>query len=111
MGAVLRRFAANKAGLWSTVDIPVLTHTLEALRHPQSEFSILLWSLKKARARMLAATRSSCRAQLFAGLGVSGSQADGVEDGAEVAPVAAHRAFDSGFEFFEFLVEFGLAIG
>jgi hypothetical protein len=32
--AVLRRFAANKAGLRSTVEILVLTHTLDALRHP-----------------------------------------------------------------------------
>jgi hypothetical protein len=45
------------------------------------------------------------------GWGFAGSQADGVEDGAEVAPVAAHGAFDAGFELFKFLVQFGLTIG
>ena len=43
--------------------------------------------------------------------GFAGSQADGVEDGAEVAPVAAHCAFDAGLKLFEFLVKFGLAVG
>ena len=38
-------------------------------------------------------------------------QADGVEDGAEVAPVAAGRAFDGGFQLFDFVPAFGLAGG
>jgi len=39
------------------------------------------------------------------------SEADGVEDGAEVAPVAAHGAFDGGFQLFDFVVLVGLAGG
>ena len=43
--------------------------------------------------------------------GLGWGQADGVEDGAEVAPVAAHGAFDGGFELFDFVAVAGLRIG
>ena len=44
-------------------------------------------------------------------LGLARGEPDGVEYRAEVAPVAAHGAFDGGFQFFDFFPAFGLASG
>ena len=38
-------------------------------------------------------------------------EADGVEYGAEVAPVAVHGALDGGFQLFDFVPAFGLTVG
>jgi len=42
---------------------------------------------------------------------LAGSEADGVEDGTEGAPVAAHGVLDGGFELLDFVPALGLAGG